>query len=126
LRPKETINSREVKMATEKRALMCVLKPDKLKTTSEMREMFAGSYAKFLEMEELEFKCWWCDQQRKEWGALYIFKSEEALKEYVASDIWQKVVPEKYGCVPTWNIVEPGPILAKERIIAAENSWIVG
>ena len=111
-------------MATEKRALMCVLKPDKLKTTSEMREMFVGSYPRFMEMKMLEFKCWWCDQQKQEWGALYIFKSEEALKEYVASDIWQKVVPEKYGCVPIWNIVEPGPILSKERITAAENSWI--
>ena len=111
-------------MATEKRALMCVFKPDELKSTAEMREMFSGSYPRFLEMETLDFKCWWCDQKNKQWGAVYIFKSEEALNEYVNSDIWQKIVPEKYGCVPTWNIVEPGPILSKKEIKAAENSWI--
>ena len=111
-------------MATEKRALMAVFKPDKLKSTAEMREMFSGSYPVFLGMEKVEFKCWWCDQEKQQWGALYIFTSEEALNEYVASDLWQKVVPEKYGCVPTCSVVEPGPILAKKEIKAAEKSWI--
>ena len=58
------------------------------------------------------------------WGAFYIFKSEKALKEYIASDIWQKVVPEKYGCKPTWAIVEVGFIISKKTITAKENSWI--
>ncbi|MCK4817728.1 hypothetical protein KA005_18305 [bacterium] len=111
-------------MAMEKRALMCVFKPDKRKPTEEMREWFTGSYPRFLEMETLEFKCWWCDQKGQEWGAFYVFKSEEALNEYVASDIWQKVVPEKYGCVPTWTVVEPGPILAKKVITIAKDSWM--
>jgi hypothetical protein len=111
-------------MASEKRALMCVFRPEKLKSTLEMREWFSGSYPRFLEMETLEFKCWWCDQERQEWGALYIFKSEEALNEYINSDVWQKVVPEKYGCLPTWNIVEPGPILSKKTITEVTDSWI--
>jgi predicted methyltransferase len=111
-------------MAVEKRALMCVFRPNKLKTTQEMREWFAGSYPRFLEMEPVEFKCWWCDQEKQEWGAFYVFKSEKALKEYIASDVWQKVVPEKYGCVPTWNIVEVGLIISKKMITAKENSWI--
>lgn len=111
-------------MAEEKRALLCVFKPNRLKATSEMREMFMGSYPRFLEMDTLEFKCWWCDQKNGEWGALYIFKSEKALNEYVSSDIWQKVVPEKYGCVPTWRVVEPGPILVKQAIIKADGSWM--
>ena len=111
-------------MATEKRVLMCVFKPGKLKTTPEMREWYASSYPRFLEMESVEFKCWWCDQEKQEWGAFYVFKSEAALKEYIASDIWQKVVPEKYGCKPTWAIVEVGLIISKKIITAKENSWI--
>lgn len=66
----------------------------------------------------------WCSQEKQEWGALYIFKSEEALEAYVQSDIWQKMVPEKYGCVPTWTVVEPGPILSKKEITNGEDSWI--
>jgi hypothetical protein len=53
-----------------------------------------------------------------------VFKSEKALKEYVASDIWQKVVPEKYGCKPTWNVVEVGLIISKKMITSKENCWI--
>lgn len=111
-------------MATEKRALMCVFRPDKLKTTQEMRDWFAGSYPRFLEMESMESKCWWIDQQRQEWGALYVFKSEKALNEYINSDTWKKVVPEKYGCIPTWKVVEVGLIISKKMIKSKENSWI--
>jgi len=111
-------------MATEKRALMCVFRPDKLKTTQEMREWFSGSYPRFLEMEGVEFKCWWVDQQKQEWGAFYVFKSEKALNEYINSDIWEKVVPEKYGCVPTWTVVEVGLIISKKIITTKEKSWI--
>ena len=111
-------------MAAEKRALMCVFRPDKLKTTQEMREWFSGSYPRFLEMEGVEFKCWWVDQEKQEWGAFYVFKSEKALREYVASDIWLKVVPEKYGCKPTWTVVEVGLIISKKIITTKENSWI--
>ena len=113
-------------MTSEKCGLMCVFRPDKLKSTEEMRELFMGSYPRFLDMETLEFKCWWCNQKDKEWGALYIFKSKEALDNYVKSDIWQNIVPEKYGCVPEWKIVEPGPILSKRKIIEADKSWIAG
>ena len=111
-------------MANEKRALWCIFKPDRPKTTDEMRSMFLGSYPRFLEMDTLEFKCWWCDPENGEWGALYIFKSEKALNDYVSSDVWQKFVPEKYGCVPTWKVLEPGPILAKVAIKEAEGSWM--
>ncbi|MBN2333187.1 MAG: hypothetical protein JXO49_11560 [Deltaproteobacteria bacterium] len=111
-------------MKTEKRALRCVFKPGKMKTTAEMREWFMGSYPKFMAMESLEFKCWWCNQEKQEWGALYIFKSAEAVEEYVKSDVWLKVVPEKYGCVPTWDIVETGLILSKKEITSADDSWM--
>ena len=111
-------------MSTEKRGFYCVFRPSTMPSTEEMRKLFETSYPVFLNMEAVEFKCWWCDQEQKEWGAFYIFKSRKALEEYVASDIWQKVVPEKYGCKPTWTILEPGPILAKKIITEAGNSWI--
>ncbi len=103
-------------MKEGKRALMAVFRPDRLKSTAEMQEWFSGSYPRFLEMDAVEFKVWWVDQERGEWGAFYVFVSEAALQAYVASDIWQKVVPEKYGCTPTWKAVEPGPILSKKIV----------
>ena len=111
-------------MATEKRAFYCVFRPEKMPSTEEMRRLFETSYPVFLNMDPVEFKCWWCDQERKEWGAFYVFKSEEALKEYVTSDHWTKVAPQKYGCVPKWYALEVGAIIAKKPITAFEGSWV--
>ena len=111
-------------MTTEKKALMCVFRPKKLKSTDEMREWFTGSYDRFMEMDSVEFKCWWVDQEKGEWGSLYVFTSEDALNAYVASDVWLKVVPEKYGCTPEWRVVEPGPIIAKTTLTEAAGSWL--
>lgn len=111
-------------MPAEKKALMCVFRPERLKSTDEMREWFTGSYPRFMEMDSVEFKCWWVDQEKGEWGALYIFTSEADLNAYVASDIWLKVVPEKYGCTPTWRIVEPGPVISKKLLGDASDSWM--
>ena len=44
--------------------------------------------------------------------------------DYVNGDVWNKVVPEKYGCKPTWQVVEVGPIIAKTEIKVAKDSWI--
>jgi len=110
-------------MATEKRGFYCVFKPKKMPTTEEMRTLFESSYPIFLNMDSVEFKCWWCDQEKKEWGAFYVFKSEKALREYVNSDHWQKVAPEKYGCVPTWSALEVATMISKEIVINFETSW---
>ncbi len=111
-------------MVQEKMALLCTFKPDKLKSTTEMRELFTGSYNRFIEMNTLEFKCWWVDEEKGEWGALYIFESEKALNDYINSEIWQKLVPEKYGCKPSWRIVRPGPIISKKELTICDKSWI--
>ena len=111
-------------MATEKRGLLCEFKPSKVKPTPEMRDMFAGSYQRFNEDDLLEFKCWFVNQEKRTWGALYIWKSAKALDDYVNSDTWTKVVPEKYGCTPTWQVVEVGPIISKKEIRVAKDSWI--
>jgi 2-iminobutanoate/2-iminopropanoate deaminase len=106
-------------MAGGKRALMAVFKPAKLKSVSEMQEMFRGSYPVFRDMESVQFKSWWIDEENGEWGAFYLFDTEESLRRYVESERWLKVVPEKYGCVPQWRAVEPGPILSKIKVTNA-------
>jgi hypothetical protein len=118
-------------MASERRALMVVWKPDKLKSTQEIRKLVAGGdpnyrggYPKFLAMEEVEFKFWWCDQKNQQWGALYVFKSAEALNAYVSSDLFQKEAPARYGCTPIWSVLEIAAILSKKIITSPENSWL--
>jgi hypothetical protein len=97
----------------EKRALFCVFKPDRLETSEEMRKQFESSYPIFAEMASVEFKCWWVDQENGEWGAFYIFRSEQELNTYINSERWLKVIPEKYGCKPTWRVLEPALVLSK-------------
>ncbi len=110
-------------MAQDKRALFCVFKPERLKTTEEMREWFSGSYQRFLEMPAVEFKTWWVDKEAGEWGAFYVFRSDRELRDYLTSDTWLKVVPEKYGCTPTWRVLEPALIISKAAITAMAGSW---
>ncbi len=110
-------------MATEKRALWVWFKPDTLPSTSELREQFIGSYPVFRDMDPVEYKCWWVDQDAGQWGALYVFKDAASLEEYLASNRWNKVIPEKYGCVPKWRVLEPGLILSKAVITEAAGSW---
>ena len=106
-------------MAIEKRALFCTFKPDKLLDTEAMRAQFETSFPIFADMESVEFKTWWVDQEAGEWGALYIFRSAAELEEYVASERWLKIVPQKYGCKPTWRVLEPALILSKKIITEA-------
>jgi hypothetical protein len=110
-------------MTTEKRALWVVFKPDKLEDTAVMREKFMGSYPIFKDMSSLVSKCWWCNQEKGEWGALYIFNSEKELQDYITSDLWLNKVPAKYGCTPEMTILEPGPILSKKTITEGQGSW---
>jgi hypothetical protein len=71
----------------------------------------------------MPLNCWWCDQEKKEWGSFYVFKSEKLLNEFVRSDRWQKATVEKYGCVPTWVTLEVGGIISKKVITSFEGSW---
>lgn len=110
-------------MAQEKRALYCVFQPDRLESTEEMRRRFAGSYQRFLDMPGVESKCWWVDQEKGQWGAFYVWRSAQELDDYLASDIWLKVVPEKYGCLPTWRVLEAGLLLSKALVTDPDSSW---
>lgn len=112
-------------MAKERKALWVVFRPDKLGETAEMREKFISGYSIFKDMPGLLSKCWWCNQEKGEWGAFYIFNSEKDLRDYITSDLWLNKVPAKYGCKPEFiAILDPGPILFKEIVTNAETSWI--
>jgi hypothetical protein len=111
-------------MVMERKALWVVFRPEKLDSTAEMREKFKGAYSIFRDMPGLLSKCWWCNQEKGEWGALYIFNSEKDLQEYITSDLWLNKVPAKYGCKAEITILEPGPIMCKKIFTEAENSWI--
>ena len=79
----------------------------------------------FKEMDGLFSKCWWCNQEKGEWGALYIFNSDADLQAYITSERWLKVVPEKYGCKPEIQaILDPGPILCNAAVTEGEDSWM--
>jgi hypothetical protein len=109
---------------TAKRALWVWFKPDPMPSTEELRDKFSTSYPIFADMEAVEYKCWWVDQDAGQWGALYVFRSAAELDEYLSSDLWNKVVPEKYGCAPSWRVLEPSLILSKKEITDAPGSWI--
>ena len=111
-------------MATERKAMWVVFKMDKKMSTAEWRERFSGSYQIIFDVPGLFFKSWWCNQEKDEWGALYIFDSEKDLQAYITSDLWVNKVPEKYNCKPEITILEPGPIICKKTVTAAESSWM--
>ncbi|HII07477.1 MAG TPA: YdhR family protein [Methanotrichaceae archaeon] len=112
-------------MVSEKKALWVVFRPEKPESVAAMREKFLVSYPAFREMPGLFSKVWWCDSETGEWGAMYIFNSDEELQEYVQSDTWRNKVPEKYGYKPEIvAILDLGCILYKNAVIEGENSWL--
>ena len=115
-------NRSEGAAAGDKRALLVTFKPDKLPSTEELRAQFKTSYPVFRGMDSVEYKCWWVDQDRGEWGAMYVFRSAGALDDYLASDLWRNKVPAKYGCRPTWRIAEVGLILSKAMITEPDDA----
>jgi hypothetical protein len=119
--------SRRIFLASEKKGLWVVFRPEKPENIVEMRKKFLGSYHVFRDMPGLFSKTWWCNQQKGEWGALYIFDSEADLQVYLQSELWVKKVPEKYGYKPEIiAILDLGPILYKRPITNGEISWLAG
>jgi hypothetical protein len=118
------MEERGAAMATERKAMWVVFKMDKQMSSAEWRERFSGAYQVIFDLPGLFFKSWWTNQEKGEWGALYIFDSEKDLREYISSDLWVNKIPEKYGCKPEVTLLDPGPIIAKETLTKAENSWL--
>ncbi len=109
----------------EKKALWVVFRPKNRVELKKMREMYLGSYPHFKEMSSLYAKTWWVNQEKNEWGAMYIFNSQKELEDYIASDRWLNKVPEKYGCKPEIQaVLDIGAILFKEQVISGEDSWL--
>lgn len=110
-------------MSQVKKGLWVIFKPDKI-DPDQLRAQFATSYPVFHDMEAVEYKCWWIDEDRGEWGAFYLFRSQGELDAYLASERWQKIIPEKYGCRPTARVVDAGMVLSKKIIIQPDDSWL--
>ncbi len=112
-------------MTTEKKAVWVVFRPTEPVNLKKMREMYLGSYPHFADMASLFSKTWWVDEARNEWGALYVFNSQQDVDAYLSSERWLKKVPEKYGCRPeVVRVLDIGVILAKEMVTQGENSWL--
>lgn len=111
-------------MATEKKAMLVKFALKENASKDELREKFSGTYQRFKDMPGLFSKVFWQDQEKSIWGALYIFNSEKDLQEYVNSEFWTKMVPERWGCKAEIMIVDPGPILYKSAVTEAKDSWI--
>lgn len=112
-------------MVSEKKALWVVFRPEDPESVDAMREKFLVSYEAFRDMPGLFSKVWWCDPERGEWGAMYIFNSDEDLQEYLRSDRWLSKVPQKYGYRPEIvAVLDPGPILYKKAVVEGEGSWL--
>jgi len=89
-----------------------------------MRQLFLGAYPTYIKLPGLFSKCWWCNQEKGEFGALYISDSEKDLQNYITSDLFVKGVPAKWNCKPEFIILEPGPILSKKIVTQPEDSWL--
>ncbi|HOO54623.1 MAG TPA: YdhR family protein [Methanothrix sp.] len=112
-------------MVSEKKALWVLFRPENPESVAAMREKFLVSYHAFRDMTGLFSKVWWCNSERGEWGAMYIFDSDEDLQEYLRSDRWLNKVPKKYGYKPEIvAVLDLGPILYKNAVIEGEGSWL--
>ncbi len=112
-------------MVSSKKALWVVFRPESPESVDAMREKFLVSYHAFRDMPGLFSKVWWCDSEKGEWGAMYIFNSEEDLQEYLHSDRWLNKVPQKYGYKPEIvSVLDLGPILYKNAVVEGEGSWL--
>lgn len=89
-----------------------------------MRKMHMASYPHFKEMSSLYAKTWWVNEEKNEWGAMYILNSQKEIDDYLASDRWKNKIPKKYGCTPEATILDIGAILFKGKVISGENSWL--
>lgn len=110
-------------MAIEKKALWVVFKLKEGQTKEEMRKEHLKVYDMFLNMPGLFSKLFWFNQDKDEWGSLYVFNSEKDLQNYITSDLWLHQIPATFG-KPEMTIVEPGPILYKSAVTKGENSWL--
>lgn len=111
-------------MEGKKKAMWVVFKMDKMPAKEEMRKKFSALYSIYRDHPAIDSKCWWVNEERREWGAFYVFRSEELLQEYLKSDLWVKEIPGRWGVRPEVTIVDPGPILCKEPVTRPEDSWV--
>ncbi len=108
-----------------KKAVWVIFRPKDPVKLDKMRQLYLKSYPHFREMSSLYAKTWWINEEKNEWGALYIFNSQQDVDNYLSSDRWRNKVPEKYGCKPEVTaVLDIGAILFKEKVTVGEDSWL--
>ena len=116
-------------MATDKKAMFCVFKMDKASfdtkgwNLAKWRETMSGDFKLMWDRPKIFFKAWWVNMEKREWGALYIWDSEKDMKDYIASDFWQKTVQDAWGKVDV-TILDIGCILARKTSTSGKDSWM--
>ncbi len=109
----------------EKKAVWVIFRPKNPVKLDKMRQLYLKSYPHFRKMSSLYAKTWWVNEEKNEWGAMYIFNSQQDVDNYLSSDRWRNKVPEKYGCKPeVVAVLDIGAILFKENVIEGEDSWL--
>ena len=112
-------------MNNEKKALWVVFDMEKMPTKEEMRKRFEQLYHIYLNHAAIESKCWYVNEEKKQWGAFYVFRSDELLQEYLKSSLWTKEIPGRWGVQPSQvSVLDPGPVLCKKTITEPHDSWI--
>jgi hypothetical protein len=111
-------------MPSEKKAMWVVFKMDKMPSKEEMRERFKKLYHIYRDHPALESKYWWVNEEKNEWGAFYIFRSDKVLREYLKADLWLKDIPGRWGNPAVVTVLDLAAVLSKETITRPEHSWI--
>lgn len=111
-------------MSCDKKAMWVVFKMDKMPTKEELRERFKNLYHIYRDHPAIESKCWWVNEEKNEWGAFYVFRSDEVLQEYLKSDLWLKTIPGRWGAPAVVTVLDLAATLYKEKIIQPDQSWL--
>ncbi|MBI4236126.1 MAG: YdhR family protein [Chloroflexi bacterium] len=98
--------------------LLSVFRSDGPLDAPALRELFRGRYSLFLGVPGLRFKAWFIDEAAREFGALYVFASRQALDAYLASDTWRVAIPQRFGQPPEVRVWEVPQVIAHQVVTA--------
>ena len=111
-------------MKSEKKAMWVVFKMKALPSKEEMRERFQTLYHIYRDHPAIEYKAWYMNEEKLEWGAFYVFRSQELLAEYLKADLWTKEIPGRWGVTPEYTVLDLCAVVSKSLITDGQDSWM--